>query len=109
VLIIFTKASAGSGILSIEKRIEDLASALGMPAGDLAGAIAVAVREFVPPATLSSISSQAKATPHGTLVDVLLGETASASAADGQPTAPGGVGGILGSVVGMDEPPSEDA
>ena len=43
--------------LSVEERINELASALGMPSKDLASAIANAVREYVPPASLSSISA----------------------------------------------------
>jgi hypothetical protein len=43
--------------LSVEERINDLASALGMPSKDLSSAIAAAVHEFVPPATISSISA----------------------------------------------------
>lgn len=43
--------------LTVEERISELASALGMPSKDLASAIAVAVHEYVPPATLSSIAA----------------------------------------------------
>ena len=43
---------------SVEKRINDLAEALGIPSKDLAGAIAVAVREYVPPASLSSVAAE---------------------------------------------------
>ncbi|KAL4241826.1 hypothetical protein ABKN59_000710 [Abortiporus biennis] len=43
--------------LTVEDRINDLAIALGMPSKQLASAIAVAVREYVPPATLSSIAA----------------------------------------------------
>jgi hypothetical protein len=98
--------------LTIEQRINDLAEALGMPSGDLASAIAIAVREFVPPASLSSISAQAKETAHGGVVDELLGESSSASSASAaakETQGGGGVGGIVGSLVGMDEPPTEDA
>lgn len=52
-------ASAGSetGRVSVEDRIGALADALGMPSSDLAAAIADAVREHVPPASLSSIAA----------------------------------------------------
>lgn len=50
--------TAGGGVdISVEERINELASALGMPSKDLASAIAVAVHDYVPPATLSSIAS----------------------------------------------------
>jgi hypothetical protein len=96
--------------LSVEDRINELADALGMPSGDLASAIAVAVREFVPPASLSSISAAAKETGGTHLVDQLLGEQKNEAAAAAQATdAAAGVGSILDRVVGMDEPPSEEA
>jgi hypothetical protein len=50
---------------TVEDRINALALALGMPSKELASAIAIAVREYVPPASLSSIA--AKET--GTVVD----------------------------------------
>ncbi|EAU81618.1 hypothetical protein CC1G_02634 [Coprinopsis cinerea okayama7 len=53
---------------SIEAKITDLASAFGIPPSELASAIAVAVRNYVPPASLSSIA--AKET--GDIVHVLL-------------------------------------
>ena len=43
--------------LTVEQRINDLASALGVPTKDLASAIAVAVHDYVPPATLSSVAA----------------------------------------------------
>ncbi|EMD36070.1 hypothetical protein CERSUDRAFT_53111 [Gelatoporia subvermispora B] len=45
------------GSPSVEQRINELAQALGVPSKDLAAAIAGAVKEYVPPATLSSIAS----------------------------------------------------
>jgi hypothetical protein len=98
-------ASAEGGSLTVEDRINDLAAALGMPSGDLASAIAVAVREYVPPASLSSISAAAKETGSSGVVDELLGEEAGSKAEETE--SGGGVSGILGKVVGMDEPPSE--
>jgi len=53
----------------LESQINRLAKTLGMPPNDLARAIAVAVREHVPPASLSSVA--AKET--GAVVDALLG------------------------------------
>jgi len=43
---------------SVEGKITALAQALGIPTKDLASAIAVAVREYVPPASLSSIAAE---------------------------------------------------
>ncbi|KAI0739888.1 hypothetical protein C8Q80DRAFT_1111512 [Daedaleopsis nitida] len=45
------------GEATVEDRINDLAAALGMPSSDLASAIADAVREHVPPASLSSVAA----------------------------------------------------
>ncbi|TFK59696.1 hypothetical protein BDN72DRAFT_873013 [Pluteus cervinus] len=53
---------------SVEDKIDDLARVLGMPSKELASAIAIAVREYVPPASLSSIA--AKET--GAIVDALV-------------------------------------
>lgn len=41
----------------VEKRIEELAVALGIPSTDLANAIAGAVRDHIPPASLSSVAA----------------------------------------------------
>ena len=43
---------------SVEDKINDLAYALGMPSRELASAIAIAVREYVPPASLSSVAAK---------------------------------------------------
>ena len=48
-------ASGSSG--DVERKINELAAVLGLPSKDLASAIAVAVREYVPPASLSSIAA----------------------------------------------------
>lgn len=42
---------------TVEDRINELAAALGMPSSDLAAVIAEAVREHVPPASLSSVAA----------------------------------------------------
>ena len=43
---------------SVEDRINGLANALGIPSRELASAIAGAVRQYVPPASLSSIAAK---------------------------------------------------
>ncbi|KAG7092069.1 hypothetical protein E1B28_008450 [Marasmius oreades] len=96
---------AGRENESVEDRINALAQALGMPPKDLAQAIAGAVREYVPPASLSSI--RAKETT-GPAVDVLLGEKAAPEGSEGHGKAEGGAnsgtGGVMDSFVGFDEP-----
>ncbi|KIJ53328.1 hypothetical protein M422DRAFT_202242 [Sphaerobolus stellatus SS14] len=59
--------------VSVEDHIQALAAALGMPSKELATAIAEAVKNYVPPASLSSISA-AEATSTGEAVKVLVGE-----------------------------------
>jgi len=61
------------GALSVESHIEALAQALGVPSPDLAVAIASVVKEYVPPASLSSAASEARRTG-GSLTDKLLGK-----------------------------------
>jgi hypothetical protein len=69
--------SAPSGN-DVEDRINALAEALGMPPQKLASAIAGAVKEYVPPASLSSMSSAAtnsKASGVSSAVwNIILGE-----------------------------------
>jgi hypothetical protein len=81
-----------------------------MPSNDLASAIAVAVREYVPPASLSSISAAAAQETGKTsgLVDELLGEDKGENAKPNDEPQSGGFTGILDKVVGVDEPPSEE-
>ncbi|KAJ3922081.1 hypothetical protein F5877DRAFT_34703 [Lentinula edodes] len=89
----------------VEDKINALAEALGMPPQDLAKAIAVAVREYVPPASLSSIKQRETGKP---AVDELLrgngeGKTVEAD----EPESTGIVGGVfrnMDSFVGLDEP-----
>jgi len=57
----------------VERRIEELADALGVNRVDFARAIADAVCQFVPRASLSSLASEAKETGGGRIMDVLLG------------------------------------
>lgn len=98
---------------SVEDRINGLAQALGMPPTDLASAIAVAVRQYVPPASLSSVA--AKET--GPAVEAMLKgasdegmqklEHEKAQATEAAGHASGVIGGVVSgmeSFVGMDEP-----
>jgi len=96
--------------LSVEERINELASALGMPSKDLASAIAVAVHEYVPPATISSIAAHQT----GDAVEYLVDPTGAAAAdAEATAAAPAASRGLKAAAkafeaaVGMDEPPSE--
>lgn len=86
----------------MEDRINALAEALGMPPKELASAIAGVVREYVPPASLSSVSSAAaKATGKSSdATKVLLGGEDEQEDEGVMGTASS----ILGSVVGLDEP-----
>ncbi|KZP25871.1 hypothetical protein FIBSPDRAFT_909408 [Athelia psychrophila] len=84
----------------VEERINALAAALGMPPTHLASAIASAVREHVPPASLSSVAASE---PTGAATKVLVndeGEEGEAQESEGVTAS-----GVLGSMVGMDEPP----
>ncbi|KAJ7676333.1 hypothetical protein B0H17DRAFT_945432, partial [Mycena rosella] len=88
---------------TVEDRINALADALGMPSQDLASAIAGAVKQHVPPASLSSVAAHQT----GEAVDALLkgtekseGETAPQKDAESG----GGAAGMVGTFVGMDEP-----
>ncbi|PPQ71524.1 hypothetical protein CVT24_006474 [Panaeolus cyanescens] len=86
---------------SVEDKIEALAEALGMPKQDLASAIAGAVRQYVPPASLSSVA--AKET--GPAVEVLVSDETVQEKPDASGT--GVVEGMVNSFdsfVGMDEP-----
>jgi hypothetical protein len=60
----------------VERRIEELADALGINRVDFARAIADAVHQFIPRASLSSLARKAKETGGGRIMDVLLGEYA---------------------------------
>lgn len=94
----------------VEEKINELAEALGMPSNELASAIALAVRNYVPPASLSSVA--AKET--GTAVKVLIegaAESESLAVPTSSPTATGVVGGVVEglekgfeSFVGFEEP-----
>ncbi|KAI0704389.1 hypothetical protein C8T65DRAFT_653832 [Cerioporus squamosus] len=97
-------ASSGraTGEPTVEDRITDLAAALGMPSSDLSAAIADAVREHVPPASLSSVAAHE---PSGTAVRYIVDPSAAAESASSG--AAGTVVSAIEAVVGLDEPPSE--
>ncbi|KAK0201240.1 hypothetical protein DFS33DRAFT_1358423 [Desarmillaria ectypa] len=89
---------------SVEDHINALAEALGMPSKDLARAIAGAVREYVPPASLSALKEKETGSP---VVDELLKEPQENSRQPPSGEAAGIVGGVMSGVesfVGMDEP-----
>ena len=81
---------------TVESRIEALAEALGIKSNDLASAIAVAVKEYVPPASLSSIASSQT----GDAVEAMITETPEKG--QGQPKK--GEAGWMDTLVGLDEP-----
>ncbi|KAF9072807.1 hypothetical protein BDP27DRAFT_389683 [Rhodocollybia butyracea] len=90
----------------VEDKINALAEALGMPSQDLARAIAVAVREYVPPASLSSIKERETGKP---AVEELLrgdeeGKTVESRVAEPTIGVVEGVVNKLDSFVGFDEP-----
>ena len=82
---------------TVEDSINALAQALGMPSRDLAVAIAGAVREYVPPASLSAIREKETGGP---AVEELLKEREGGKKVDNG----GSEGSVIGSFVGMDEP-----
>ncbi|OBZ72927.1 hypothetical protein A0H81_07188 [Grifola frondosa] len=76
--------AARGGEPTVEDRINELASALGVPSKELASAIAAAVREYVPPASLSSVAAHQT----GSAVQFLMDPSgAAASKADQTPVA----------------------
>jgi len=82
-----TPLTSNTSLGGVEEHIRALADAFGVPAGDLASAIAEAVRDHVPPASLLSVA--AKET--GSLVQSLVGQ---------EPTATAGyVGQVVGGLV----------
>ncbi|KAF9458101.1 hypothetical protein BDZ94DRAFT_1174328 [Collybia nuda] len=96
---------------SVEDKINGLAQALGMPPADLASAIAVAVRKYVPPASLSSVAAEES----GSAVKAMLGgdegiqgsEQKHARVVGEAGHASGVMSGVVSgmeSFVGMDEP-----
>ncbi|KZT63252.1 hypothetical protein DAEQUDRAFT_719630 [Daedalea quercina L-15889] len=91
----------------VEKRIEELAVALGIPSKDLANAIAGAVRDYVPPASLSSVAAHET----GDAVKYMM-DPSDASASEAQSAAAStasrgfkAMEDAFEAAVGMDEPP----
>jgi len=94
---------------TVEDKINELAKALGMPSKDLASAIASAVAQYVPPATLSSVAAHET----GPVVEALIkgaseggdeGQKAKQQADESDAGVVGGVFSGMGTFVGMDEP-----
>lgn len=79
----------------VEERINELAEALGMPSNELASAIALAVRNYVPPASLSSVA--AKET--GSAVKILVEGAEATENLDVPTSSPTGTPGVVGGVV----------
>ncbi|KAF5344485.1 hypothetical protein D9758_014133 [Tetrapyrgos nigripes] len=98
-----SKGKGGDAGGTVESKINELALALGLPSNDLAKAIASAVREYVPPASLSSIREKETGSP---AVDVLLAgaeqgkKVEEDSGEENTEASPG----MLDSFVGLDEP-----
>ncbi|KAI0321408.1 hypothetical protein OF83DRAFT_1099642 [Amylostereum chailletii] len=90
------------GNMGVERRIEELAKALGMPDSELAVAIAGVVKEHVPPASLSSLAAQAKETGGSKIVDVLVRQNQ-----DREGQGAKGVAGTFGGMVGDEVPGAE--
>jgi hypothetical protein len=100
---------------SVEDRINQLAQALGVPSDDLAGAIASAVREHVPPASLSSIAAKESGDAVRKLVGndapggkgewskVSSGAAVASAASDGIGNFVDGIVNGMAVVIGMDE------
>ncbi|GJE95254.1 hypothetical protein PsYK624_114370 [Phanerochaete sordida] len=105
-----TPTPGSRGDLTVEERINELASALGMPSKDLASAIAVAVHDFVPPATLSSVAAHQTGDAVQYLVDPEGAAASDSSATAFVPVATDGakvLNKAFDAIVGMDEPPTE--
>jgi hypothetical protein len=58
----------------VERRIEELADTLGVDPAEFARAIADAVSQLVPPASLSLLANKARETGGGRIMDVLMGK-----------------------------------
>jgi hypothetical protein len=63
--------SAGTQ-LDLERRVEELADTLGVDPVEFARAIADAVRQLVPPASLSLLANEARESGGGRIMDVLM-------------------------------------
>ncbi|KAH9946760.1 hypothetical protein B0H21DRAFT_693183 [Amylocystis lapponica] len=102
------RSSAHTGAPSVESRIDDLAAALGVPSKDLAAAIAGAIREHVPPASLSSVAAHETGAARY-LVDPSSAASVDAEGAPGATASRGyrAIASAFEAAVGMDDPPSE--
>ena len=72
----YSRYSKGPHAAGVERRVEELADALGVHPLDLAGAIADAVRQLVSPETLHTLANEAKKAGGAHIIDALLGEYA---------------------------------
>ncbi|KIY70394.1 hypothetical protein CYLTODRAFT_419750 [Cylindrobasidium torrendii FP15055 ss-10] len=100
-----SKTGSGSNGGDIESRISALAEALGVPSKDLARAIAGAVRENVPPASISAV--KASNTKGSDVLEELFREPEGTATGTVAAQATGVVESVMGGVenfVGMDEP-----
>jgi len=88
----------------VEERINALAKALGMPSKDLAVAIASAVRQYVPPASLSSVAAKESGPVVEALVKGRAGDHSEESTEAAESTGVAGrVFSGIDNFVGMDE------
>lgn len=72
----YSRYSKGPHAAGVERRVEELADALGVHPLDFASAIADAVHQLLPPETLDTLANEAKKAGGGRIMDVLLGEYA---------------------------------
>jgi hypothetical protein len=72
----YSRYSKGPHAAGVERRVEELADALGVHPLDFASAIADAVHQLVTPETLHTLVNDAKKVGGGRIMDVLLGEYA---------------------------------
>ena len=91
-----SSGSKGNSGLSVDAKISELASALGIPPATLATAIASAVSDHVPPASLSSI---AKTESTASVVQSMVADPNTKAKEEAN-----SFGNKMAGVVGMDEP-----
>ncbi|TCD64801.1 hypothetical protein EIP91_003613 [Steccherinum ochraceum] len=98
------------GDAEVEQRINELAAALGLPSKDLASAIADAAREYVPPASISSIAAHQTGDAVQYIVDPSGAASSDAQTQVGATAtrAMGAVASAFDAALGMDEPPADD-
>ncbi|GLB43014.1 hypothetical protein LshimejAT787_1204630 [Lyophyllum shimeji] len=92
---------------SVEDRINALARALGMPSKELASAIAVAVRDYVPPASLSSVAARETGPAVQAMVRGVTYEPVKVEGTATESQTQGMFGSVVSgmeNLVGMDEP-----